>query len=75
MRGLIRATNYYNKQEAMREYEEALNAAQRAGISVIPINTRRSGWRTIDKETAAITARLQNLSAEGERLREGDRHE
>ena len=71
MKGLIRATNYYNKQEAMREYEEALNAAQRAGIPVTPIDTRRSGWRTIDKATAAITARLQNLSAEAEQPEDG----
>lgn len=56
-RGLAKATNYYNRLEALRDWNRLATEVSNAGMSDLAAKYRPNdgdGWRKIDKKTAAL---------------------
>ena len=64
-RGLIRATNYYNKIEAWNDWRKMAQRAIDAGKAELAEKYQPkpdAGWRTIDKCIAKVRAELEAQS-------------
>lgn len=60
-RGLIKATNYYNKIEAWKDWNRLADQAVAAGKTELALKHRppdNAGWRTIDKQRHKLEAEL-----------------
>ena len=60
--GLAKATNYYNKLEAWKDWLHLAKQAHAAGQTLLVRKYQpadNAGWKTIDKRLAALRADLQ----------------
>lgn len=56
-KGLAKATNYYNRLEAIRDWNKLETEVSKAGMSDLAAKFRPAddaGWKKIDKATAAL---------------------
>lgn len=62
-KGLAKDTNYYNRLEAQRDWEKAVQAAGNVPVAeIVAIAPKPEyGWRKIDKCTAKLKARIEAL--------------
>jgi hypothetical protein len=60
--GLLKASNYYNKLEAWRDWKSLAVVAQRRGLEHLVLELAPMtnwGWRKIDAQTAKLRAALE----------------